>query len=376
MLVCHSSLWRKMKILILHLSDLHARLDDHILKDKMTSVDGVINQLAPGISQCFIVLSGDVSYSGDPNQFALVEEYLNRIKDETISRKLFDKVEFIMVPGNHDVDMRLDNEARRTLIKNIRENYATDVDPSVVKILTDPQRHFFNLFHKISTAYESEYPGLHQRFSFNCGDTSIVFDCFNTAWMSTVTDNEGTLRFPIASLHLEALPDNAISFSVLHHPYDWFSSRDRRNLRSFLLANSDFVLTGHEHELESYQVKDFQGKICEYIEGGIMSDNASDKASFNAIIMDVDGRKVQLAQFVSEKMGYHLVFKTEWNSIQPRHSDSSFIVNDVYMKTLDSTDFDFKHPRKDPLLLSDIYVDPDLAKVSKEMAKSADLKIS
>ena len=90
----------------------------------------------------------------------------------------------------------------------------------------------------------------------------------------------------------------------------------------------------------------------------------------------MDGRKVQLAQYVSEKVGYHMAFKTEWNSIQPRHSDSSFIVNDVYMKTLDSTDFDFKHPRKDPLLLSGIHVYPDLGKVSKEMAKSADLKMS
>jgi len=364
-----------MKILVLHLSDLHAQKGSISLRDKIPAINGVVNQLAPGVSKCFIVISGDVSFNGSSDEYKFVFDHLTALKHEIQSTKQFETVEFIVVAGNHDVDGRMNNEARKTLIKSIQDN-TTEADQSVIKILTESQAQFFDFCCRICPQPAINSSGLYEQFAFDCEGTTVVFNCFNTAWMSTIPEGAGKLKFPISRIKLKNWPENAILISVLHHPYNWFSSEDARALRKFLLANSNFVLTGHEHEMETYQIKDVKGTVCEYVEGGILNQEGSDECSFNAIIIDLGTGKNQIIQYIWNQRNYHLIFRSEWNVIQKRYSDLSFVINQRYINILNSTDYNFKHPRKDHLLLSDIYVNPDLERASKDRRSYSELGIT
>ncbi len=352
-----------MKILILHLSDMHARPQCRQFEERMNALNGVINQLAPGISHCFIVISGDLAFSGSHEQYLFLGSHLRSLRQETESKKLFDTIQYIMVPGNHDIDPCLDNEERKNLIKEIQGNANMQVDQSPIKAVISAQNAFFDLSQEIGPKPQSMQYGLYYRFVFDCCSYPIVFNCFNTAWMSTVPEEQGKLRFPIDSITMKTEPGNPISFSVLHHPFIWFKSEDAKSLRNFLLRNSNFILTGHEHDSDTYKVIDAKGRFSDYLEGGLFNKEGSDQSSFNAIVIDAETRTSQFIQFIWSQGNYNLVTRTPRNSVQNRYSDSSFIPNQEYMKKMDSLDYNFHHPRKDPLQLSDIYVNPDLDRI-------------
>ena len=349
-----------MKILVLHLSDMHAQPESIQFQERINALNGVINQLAPGVSRCFIVVCGDIAYSGCHEQYSFARDCLLSLKHQTESKELFDAIEYIVVPGNHDVSQELDDETRKTLIKHTQEN-ATGIDQSLIEAVTKAQAPFFDFQREICRKPELRQYDLYYRFVFDEMGIPIIFNCFNTAWMSTIPDSQGKLRFPIGLITMESKLDNPISFSVLHHPYNWFNWEDAKSLRNLLLSNSNFILTGHEHDRDIYKQIDAKGRVSDYYEGGLFNTEGCHQSSFNAVLVDVETRKSQLTQFIWSQGNYQLVPETQRGSVQERHPNSSYVVNQEYMKkTLDGFDYNFKHPKKDPLQLSDIYVNPDL----------------
>jgi DNA replication protein DnaC len=343
---------------------MHATPQCRQLEERMNSLNGVINQLAPGVSHCFIVISGDLAFSGSHEQYLFLSSHLHSLKQETESKELFNTIQYLMVPGNHDVDPHLDNEERKNLIKKIQGNTGTQLDQSLIKAVTKAQSAFFDFSQEICPKPQSMQHGLYYQFIFNCGPYPIVFNCFNTAWMSTIPEDQGKLRFPIDAITMKTETGNPISFSVLHHPFIWFKSEDAKSLRRFLFNNSNFILTGHEHDSDTYKVIDAKGRISDYLEGGLFNREGCDQSSFNTIILDLETRTSHVIQFTWSSGDYRKSSTTPWNSVQNRYSDLSFVPNEEYMKKIDSLDYDFHHPRKDPLKLSDIYVNPDLEKAS------------
>jgi predicted MPP superfamily phosphohydrolase len=67
-----------MKILFLHLTDIHCKdgsdLNNHKLEQMITS----LNSLGD-IDECILVISGDLAYSGAINEYKIVQKFIGTI---------------------------------------------------------------------------------------------------------------------------------------------------------------------------------------------------------------------------------------------------------------------------------------------------------
>ena len=60
----------------------------------------------------FVIVSGDIAYSGKADQYSLATTFLSAISD-CIKKQVDIPLSFIVVPGNHDCDFELDKQLKR-----------------------------------------------------------------------------------------------------------------------------------------------------------------------------------------------------------------------------------------------------------------------
>ncbi|MEX5452602.1 metallophosphoesterase, partial [Stutzerimonas stutzeri] len=101
-----------MSAILLHLSDIHIRSDKDKILQYSNAISATLNKYLDKSSTLFIIVSGDIAFSGKKSQYSAAEKFLNEIK-----RNIYDEyaieIEFIIAPGNHDCDFELNNSARK-----------------------------------------------------------------------------------------------------------------------------------------------------------------------------------------------------------------------------------------------------------------------
>ena len=77
-----------MKIYILHLSDLHMKAKEvqNPLLNRVENLAAAFNSIAPDASNCIIVISGDIAFSGNGEEYANASRFLEELKREIIGR--------------------------------------------------------------------------------------------------------------------------------------------------------------------------------------------------------------------------------------------------------------------------------------------------
>ena len=131
-----------MTAVILHLSDIHIKsAKDPILKRAKCIAACVFSSL-PSASKVFVVVSGDIAFSGQADQYALAATFFDQIRSAILAEAEL-PVSFVIVPGNHDCDFDKNNSARKMLIKSIDESDDPEIDASVIETCTSIQGDFF-----------------------------------------------------------------------------------------------------------------------------------------------------------------------------------------------------------------------------------------
>ncbi len=60
----------------------------------------------------------------------------------------------------------------------------------------------------------------------------FVFNCYNTAWMSSINEEVGKMYFPIEQIPLTlSMEDGDLIVSIFHHPLSWFTPNTELNNR-------------------------------------------------------------------------------------------------------------------------------------------------
>ena len=95
------------KIVMLHLSDLHISKKEDVNVKNVYKIADVLNTI-PAFSEVFILVSGDVAYSGMPEQYNAAYKMFGTIISKIKSSYSGVKVNFMVVPGNHDVNLSTD----------------------------------------------------------------------------------------------------------------------------------------------------------------------------------------------------------------------------------------------------------------------------
>lgn len=244
-------------MLLLHLSDIHfrkgevgtamdpnAHLRSELLRDAVAQCESI------GAAPDAILVSGDVAFAGDPDEYAYALVWL----DDLCRRCGTTLSAVFVIPGNHDV---VRNIASRPLIQTIHRDIknasAGTLDGLLRGLLSDQEasRLLYEAIGPYNTFASQFFCDLlppertiaHRDLYLNDGSV-LRMSGFNSAFVSSSADKAGDIFVDPACTQL--VRERGVEHLVMcHHPYGWLRQGDA--LRDFLNDVARVHLFGHEH---------------------------------------------------------------------------------------------------------------------------------
>jgi tetratricopeptide (TPR) repeat protein/predicted phosphodiesterase len=220
-----------------------------------------------------VLVTGDVAFSGTDEQYEQAKHWLEKLV-EKVGLGL-DRV--LVVPGNHDVDRRVDRDDRdtRRLVKSIRDgsdelDTALDHAGDLAKL-----RRRMHGFLRFAGAIE-ETPGEAEPFwtreiSARNGSLVVRFSGLNTALLSSGDDDMGRLRLGKKQLEQAFAKEGRegeIHVLLAHHPLRGGWLADEREAARWTQARADVLVFGHVHDAESEEMRAGSGSTLVRIAAG------------------------------------------------------------------------------------------------------------
>jgi len=101
-----------MKLLLLHLSDIHIKSEGDFILKRATLIADAMSGLDTLIEGCIVVVTGDIAYSGQADQYVLAEQFLDQLKARLVKTVMVSEIHVVLAPGNHDCDFSTPNQVR------------------------------------------------------------------------------------------------------------------------------------------------------------------------------------------------------------------------------------------------------------------------
>lgn len=371
-----------MKILLVHLSDIHVRSDDDAILSRGKSIAAAVQNLDYELEAAIVAVSGDLAYAGAEGQYEAVWPFLRALSSllavglHAGNRGMPVPVHVVAIPGNHDCDFSQPGEVRALVIGGVLAEPVKAKDESIVDVCVKVQQPFFAALEEhgtdgmgtVATDYDRQ---LSYEYRIPVGGEIVRVLCLNTAWLSQRHEEQGKLYLPA-----DAVPagrDGAAAVvAMLHHPYNWIEANAARALRKRVEAVADLILTGHEHDASSRAQQVSTGERNLYVEAGALQDSSSPgDSTFNAFVLDLAARKQKMARFVWEGERYVLLggsdaagdgFGLVWDDFQVSRlrGRDAFEIAPAMREFLDDPGVNLAHRSRAMLQLSDLFVFPDL----------------
>lgn len=273
-----------MKILFLHLSDAHLR-DNTKLSD--INPNAIVNSLGQmgDFDECIFVFSGDIAYSGKPNEYKVAGGLFGKILKGISEKYLLGKhIRTLIVPGNHDNLAKVPERNGEDIKKYFGDNCTDSHYQDDLFQLKD----FFEFANR-NGCYKKARGIEVQKISF--GNFVIKVNLINSAPFSILgSDNgdKGRHYFPDYELSkLDFDRHENFTISIIHHGPEWFSDDVKRTLFSKMYATSELVFVGHEHFSQNEDKVVNGGKKID-ISTGIALYGTDEERGFNAIVLDTN----------------------------------------------------------------------------------------
>lgn len=348
---------------IVHLSDIHlvAKREANPLLRRLPQLTSAVRaraEIAAGVAHCFVVISGDIAFSGVPDEYIHAHEVTKTVKD-ALSVALECPISIIVVPGNHDCNFSLPDSVRDTLISNVTPT----VDLAFVERCVQTQTHFRTFAQKVGCAHT--HP-LQHCLSFVIGDKSVVFQLVNSAWMSTKTEHQGQLLVPALLLKRHPSFEQAAAVvSIFHHPYNWYNADSAQMFRQHIEQTSDLILTGHEHAPDKYS-KVRPAQFNEFLEGGVLQSKDANDSSFNVVVIDLEKSTYSATTLKWQKDIYQpaTIYPSAPFQRNQYRTRNRFQLTEGTRAWLSDPGSPYRHPREKQLELADFFVYPDLQDLS------------
>jgi GTPase SAR1 family protein/predicted MPP superfamily phosphohydrolase len=364
-----------MKIYILHLSDIHLKekeSDNPIIKREEKLFDSIKNELTDA-DKIFIIVTGDIAFSGQTSEFEFGSKIILALQKRIIDYTRKD-CSIITIPGNHDCSFK-PNKVRDHVLNSFDESGFVDIDDSVVNSCCIPQENYFNwkntLYSKNSSLTTILDHKLVQILEYKKDNFNIVFNCYNTSWVSKRVEEYGKMVFPFSYFQESAFNNQSnLTINLIHHPFNWQAQHHYREFRNHLQQTGDIVLSGHEHEKGMHINYDEDGNFTGYIEAAALQDSKNgSNSNFNLIKFDLTEESYRLLRFTLKAENYSKESETE--SIKYFHrynlSKKEFLLQASYREELNSPGAPFIHSEfGDISNIEQIYVHPDLRRIFED----------
>lgn len=288
-----------MKIVFLHLSDLH-------LRDASGAHPSRINLLVNSLHHfdkfdgILIIFSGDIASKGNPNEYLNAAKFIGRLVCAIKSTfSVEDKnLKVLMVPGNHDISYPSGHRPDHKLVRSEHELHRDKYLNSELGKMAP----FFNFANNNKCFFIDRAIDYGQLFTrkilhFSNG-YMIEANLFNSAPFSCEHD-DGLHYFPEGVIDLLERPSNAnLSIAIMHHSIDWFSFDQKKQLQSAISHRCSFAFFGHEH-ISTSQGIIYEGvdQIISQVGGAWHQESAPNVCEYYASLYDTDERNYSILKF-------------------------------------------------------------------------------
>ncbi|MHB8125553.1 MAG: metallophosphoesterase family protein [Desulfitobacteriaceae bacterium] len=304
-----------MKILFLHLSDLHIKQNEHIEIHKIDKLVDALN-IVQGFDECIIICSGDLASSGGANDYKQVRFLFGRLFSKIREKLSYKKyLNFLLVPGNHDASFV---NVKRTC-DDIQQYYEKSEVAQHVNEEIDMLRNFIIYSEQQNGCFR--YEKICDKKFVKYGEYMIQINLINTALFSTLKLDDKELHyFPNEKLSLLRKHDKAnLAITIMHHSIEWFHWECKQNLEKAIYNNSSILFLGHDHSLSTRDLNvDNSNSIFISAGGEFSNKDIVGKSEFNAIILNTNSNLFDSYAF-------------EWNGNMYMHKklfkDKSLIIN-------------------------------------------------
>lgn len=351
-----------MTAVVLHLSDIHIRSDKDWILDKGSSIAACVFSSLPDATTVFVIVSGDIAFSGQPAQYTAAEGLFGEVRAAIQAEKDL-PVHFVCCPGNHDCDFSLSNKTRTLTLNGVRSD-PSQFDESVLQTGAAVQLAYTAFAEKIHTTGETRVGDLLWTANrFTVEGKEVVIDSINVAWCSNLHEEPGSLIFPHERYTRYLHETNDLRLSVLHHPLNWFSQASYRPFRELIRSVANVVVSGHEHIGGVGEDLHSESGHSAYIEGCVLqSDKPRTDSSFNVAILNLEDGTYRSTRYQwSAEEAYSPTDVGSWGDFRslPKKSRSHFQVTDSFARLLSDPGGVFES-KGSPLTLADLFVYPDM----------------
>lgn len=345
-----------MKSSFVVLGDLHIKDNQWI---KRNIIEGVVNALykSKDIDEIGLIIAGDLSYSGQANEYKRVGILLSQITK--CIRAKFDRdkpIPIYMVPGNHDINFEGGTRDRELVLDIINDPY---IDEKVEQELLRFEN-FYSIA-KFNRCFTRDPLVDIRKFKVNF--ETIQMNLINSELFSTMRDkngddDKGIHYFPEEKLSmLNKKKSSKYSITIMHRSPDWFEYNSMKKLKSKITKNSNILIYGHDH------VSDLNKTTRKENDLYIINPGKFDfeENEFNFTILNIDSQKEECVLEDYTWSDEDEIFLTK-NKL----ASEIYEINNEGLKPIN--DFTTKFYSLGNNRLKDIFVFPDLDKIdSKEI---------
>lgn len=349
-------------IKILHLSDIHIKSVQDFRK---SFCDEILKSIdcREQIELFFIVLSGDITYSGTKSQFEVAEQFIIYIKSE-IQNKLCiksEQIRILIVPGNHDIDLST-NIYDKSDLESFQRTRSYD---EFVELELEKLVNYSDFANRVSENCNSDFLS---REIVEIDNIKIRFTMLNTAFFSLKLDSDNGLHYlPNTTLdQLKIERNGTIEVLIMHHPSNWFNNSMRNELEDIISKNYDIILVGHEHYSSNELRKNGDNFPFIFIKSEVLVDDGDwSKGGFNVLTLDITKKKIKLVNFKYDLKYSKYTINENLDFNLERHVNNSF--NLKFNKDFYSS-FELNNKSVDKSSYKDSFVFPEL-ELDKENGK-------
>jgi formylglycine-generating enzyme required for sulfatase activity/3',5'-cyclic AMP phosphodiesterase CpdA len=238
----------------LHLSDLHFRASEQNRWNENIVLRALLVDLrermaSDGLRPDLILVSGDIAFSGKPEEYALARQFF----DDLLGALGLSKERLFIVPGNHDVDRSAITRGAATIAaslndrQSIAEVLTADDDRRLIMRRFNSYADFVNSYLAGHQAFDDEHYFYAQQLDLKAGPVAVLG--LNSAWLSGSDQDLGHLALGERQVRqaLESVGKGNLRIALLHHPLEWCQEFDRNDCEPLLMQACDLILHGHLH---------------------------------------------------------------------------------------------------------------------------------
>lgn len=368
-------------LLIVHVSDMHITSGSSVLSRCKPIAATLAPQEKPPLA-CILAISGDITRSGKLEECNLASEWIVELRQELAHRlrSIYAgkevPVRCVAVVGNHDCYLQERDPIRDKLIAGALDSASTALDPEVVAYCLRSQAAVNELIEATSEIGEKTPLGLGRIVELQLGEFRVGIFLLNSAWMYR-REHPGGIVMPLSEVVRPVDCDFAVF--MMHHTLNWYEPETARDLRSRIDNEYALLLTGHEHDHESFRRSRTNDKGVVCIEGGLLYGGSEEPSDFSLLDIDLCLKQLrsQVYQFDTRQGSYlpdparaaTLAIGNSVHSATPRPTEK-------FSEWLGELGMPIAHRKRQPLRLDDVFVSPVfLPGASSDAAGSATYKI-